>query len=170
MALFIITSRQYSSLFFLVLPPLLLNIIMVFLPQITNELMQDISGLAFVAQQRSAQDVTDHRRNLLNQMNGDLFYPLSEWPMMYRVNFFRKPIDDTLTFQLLLFLIGNGCAVLPSCDWIFSSLHFSNDPLVFNKRCLQLCTILKDIHRRRYDWFYYDIFHRDPFDSNQRRK
>ena len=43
------------------------------------------------------------RRNLLTLFNGDAFNPLSTWPQDIQLLLWKKPIEDTGTFKLMLF-------------------------------------------------------------------
>ena len=99
------------------------------------------------------------RRSLLHSINGDIFFPLSCWPEEYKALFWQKPISDRGAFQLMLFFVGNGCPITTTCTWILSSLKWSNDPLVYNKRCIQLSTIAQSLQSKQDVWFYHDIIH-----------
>ena len=56
----------------------------------------------------SRAEVVEERRKA-RIIDGDAFFPLKSWPKEMRLIFWRKPIGDTETFKLALFLIGNGC-------------------------------------------------------------
>ena len=127
---------------------------------VTTILLHEISHLADEAKQRSRTDNTQFRKRLLHSINGDIFFPLSLWPFQYQSMFWQKPLSDRSTFQLMLFLIGNGCSIHVASSWIFSSLTYSSDIAVDDKRRTQLITILRSIHGRQNDCFYYDLFHR----------
>ena len=49
------------------------------------------------------------------------FFPLKWWPMDMQLKFWKKPIGDKDTFQLVLFLLGNGCAPYLLKRWIMLS-------------------------------------------------
>ena len=61
------------------------------------------------------------RRELLNIINGDTFYPLSKWPLDLKLIFWKKTISDKNTFKLFLFFIGNGGSPHLAGDWIMTS-------------------------------------------------
>ena len=60
-------------------------------------------------------------RSLLTLINGDVFYPLSSWLNDMRLKFWKKPISDQDTLQLMLFCLCNGCSLLHITEWI----HFT---------------------------------------------
>ena len=65
------------------------------------------------------------RRNLLTLLNGDAFYPLSTWPQDIQQLFWKKPIEDTDTFKLMLFVLGNGCSKHLITERILTSQHWT---------------------------------------------
>ena len=69
--------------------------------------------------------------------------------------FFDKPIGDEETFELLLFLVGNGCPYMTATKWILSSNIWAPDRMV--KRVYEVQRILKNIYEKRRLWFYFDI-------------
>ena len=48
------------------------------------------------------------RTELFKIINGDVFFPLKEWPLALRLCFWTKPLSDAESFKMMLFLIGNG--------------------------------------------------------------
>ena len=48
------------------------------------------------------------RTELLTSINGDIFYPLKQWPTKTKLKFWNKPLSDNDCFELFLFFIGNG--------------------------------------------------------------
>ena len=47
-------------------------------------------------------------RSLVTLINGNAFYPLSSWLNDIRLKFWKKPISDQDTSQLMLFCLGDG--------------------------------------------------------------
>jgi len=66
----------------------------------------------------SKKEVSNRRRELFKDINGNAFFPLKRWPKDIQSIFWRKPMGDMETFRLALFLIGNGCAPLLITEWI----------------------------------------------------
>ena len=54
------------------------------------------------------QEVVERRTKLFQIINGDVFFPLKEWPLALRLCFWSKPISDEGSFKMMLFLIRNG--------------------------------------------------------------
>ena len=100
------------------------------------------------------------RHELHELLDGDIFYPLEAWPTRMREMFFATPLTDMQTFQLFLFLVGNGCSPPLTCEWILSSQFWSNDPQAFIKRSNQIKFIIRTIDSRMGVWFYYSM-HQD---------
>ena len=65
----------------------------------------------------SKKEVCDRQRDLLKGLNGNTFFPLKLWPRDMQAVFWKKPMGDTKTFKLVLFFIGNGCALLLFTEW-----------------------------------------------------
>lgn len=66
-------------------------------------------------------EISEKRKSLLNDINGDLFYSLNLWPQKIERAFWKKPIGDEETFMLLIFLVENGCPPLLATQWILTS-------------------------------------------------
>ena len=64
-------------------------------------------------------------RSLLTLINGNAFYPLSSWLNDIRLKFWKKPISDQDTFQLMLFCLSNGCSSHLITECILTSLHWA---------------------------------------------
>jgi hypothetical protein len=105
--------------------------------------------------------LTKERLELFRLINGELFYPMREWPTSYKTMFWKKPHSDKSTFQILLFLLGNGCPPEIAQKWILSSMYWSTWGNA-HKRGHQLLWLTKNIENPQYDkkWFYYDLHNR----------
>jgi len=57
----------------------------------------------------------------------DIFYPLHVWPKWIKLLFWSKPLTGKGTFQLTLFLIGNGCLPELIVKWVLSSQYWAVD-------------------------------------------
>ena len=89
------------------------------------------------------------RLQLFNSFNGDAFYPLSVWPQDFKLIFWKKPISDTFTFKLFLFLVGNGCSPNLISHWILTSQHWTSDKKA-EKRARQLDFLLNNMDKKSY--------------------
>lgn len=98
------------------------------------------------------------RRNLFSLINGELFYPLREWPSDYKLMFWKKPLTDTETFKMFLFLSGNGCPPEVMQKWLLSGNYYS-DVQKRNRRLYQILYLQETISSGSKDniWFYFDI-------------
>ena len=108
--------------------------------------------------QLSRPQISNERLSLFRLINGDIFYPIRTWPTETQQLFWRKPISDTTTFQLMLFFIGNGCPPTITAKWILSSQHWAT----YNKgqkRARQIDFIFNNLNNKSHVWFYYDIHH-----------
>ena len=56
----------------------------------------------------SPAEVVEERRQLTRLIHGEAFSPLKSWPKEMRLIFWKKPMCDTETFKLILFVIDNG--------------------------------------------------------------
>ena len=86
------------------------------------------------------------------------FYPLSTWPQDIQQLFWKKPIGDTDTFKLMLFLLGNGCSKHLVTEWILTSQHWTTLQKGI-KRARQIDFINNNLDSKANIWFYYDIHH-----------
>ena len=77
----------------------------------------------------SRAEVVEERRQLTRVIDGDAFFPLKSWPKEMRLIFWRKPMGDTETFKLVLFLIGNGCEPTLIRRWIMLAQHWRTQQL-----------------------------------------
>ena len=100
------------------------------------------------------------RWELFKKLNGDVFWPMCQWPRKFRRIIWKKPLNDKETFQVALFLLSNGCSNFVVVEWILiSQLMWTVNPKIWEKRARQLEFIIKNIDQRKDSWFYYDIYH-----------
>lgn len=96
---------------------------------------------------------------LFKEIDGDVFFALKVWPLKVKKLFWKKPQTDNSTFQVYLFLVGNGCPPEISQKWILSSLYWSKNKDV-NKRMHQLKWLQEKFEEgNNYNdkWFYFDL-------------
>lgn len=72
--------------------------------------------------------------------------------------FWKKPINDTDTFKLFLFLVGNGASPEYSAEWILTSQSWAENDRTAEKRARQLDYIFNNFTVNNHKWFYYDLF------------
>jgi hypothetical protein len=101
-----------------------------------------------------------NRNNLFNIINGDIFYPMTSWPIQFRLKFWSKPISDKDTFELFLFFLGNGGSPSITGEWILTSQAWTDQP-PGEKRARQLDFILTNREEKAHHWFYFELFHND---------
>lgn len=106
-------------------------------------------------------ELRQKRRELLELINGDLFYQLHQWPQNYRLLFWKKPLSDNDTFKMFLFLTGNGCPIDTVQKWILTSNYWSTGD-VRKRRMYQLAYLHTTLRKGQKDsiWFYYDMHRR----------
>ena len=85
----------------------------------------------------------------------DDFYRISLWPKKMDRLFWEKPISNQETFQLLLFLVENGCPPDLSTQWILTSTYW--DKTKTNPRFIQTGSILANVKKYCKTWFYFDL-------------
>ena len=73
----------------------------------------------------SRAEVVEERRQLARLIDGDAFFPIKLWPKEMRLIFWKKPMGDTETFKLVLFLNGNGCEPNLIRRWIMLAQHWA---------------------------------------------
>lgn len=86
----------------------------------------------------SKKGVSDRRRELLKDLNGNAFFSLKLWPKEMQAVFWKKPMGDKETFKLALFLIGNGCAPILFTEWILLAQYWAESPQKAEKRARQI--------------------------------
>ena len=90
------------------------------------------------------------RWELFKKLNGDVFWPMCQWPRKFRRIIWKKPLNDKETFQVALFLLGNGCSNFVVVEWILiSQLMWTVNPKIWEKRARQLEFIIKNIDQRK---------------------
>ena len=71
-----------------------------------------------------SKEVSDRRRELLKDLNGNAFFSLKLWPKEMQAVLWKKPMGDTETFKLALFFIGNGCTPILFPEWILLAQYW----------------------------------------------
>ena len=113
-----------------------------------------------IFQNESKERIIRRRKELLEVLNGDIFYHMNVWPQQYILKFWNKPISDQETFELFLFFIGNGCSPYIAGEWILLSQYWA-DSRRKEKRARQLDFIFDNKDPKAGIWFYYDLYHKD---------
>ena len=127
----------------------------------------------------SRREIIQERQDLFKDINGNAFFPLKWWPGDMQLMFWKKPIGDSDTFKLLLFLLGNGCSpYLLLKKWIMLSQFWATHSTA-EKRARQIDFILNNADSKAHTWFYYHLDHckhlylnglpRDKKNNGQRR-
>jgi len=99
--------------------------------------------------------ISNERMKLLKIISGDAFYSISVWPKWAERLFWKKPLGDTDTFKIFLFLTGNGCAPYLVFKWIMSSQFWAYDRKTVEKRANQLNYLLQHMEEKSGEWFLY---------------
>ena len=116
-------------------------------------------------------ELYEKRRELVKKLNGDVFWSRSQWPRKLQIPIWKKPLNDKDTFQVSLFLLGNGCSEFIVVEWILISLlTWAADHKKWEKRIKQLDFVIKNIDKKNDSWFYYDLHHKGLFYFNGSRK
>lgn len=110
-------------------------------------------------QSASRNETMEERRRLSGIMNGDVFFDMKLWPVWMKRIFWQKPLTDTNTFILTLFLFGNGCSPYIICEWVITSVVGYESYSRQRKRMEQTLRILERTLSRSREWYYFDIFH-----------
>ena len=105
----------------------------------------------------SKKEVSDRRRQLLKDLNGNAFFSLKLWPKEMQAVFWKKPMGDTDTFKLALFFIGNGCAPTLFTEWILLAQYRAESPQKAEKRARQIDYVVNNADRQNKKWFYFDV-------------
>ena len=101
----------------------------------------------------SKKEIVQERRDLFRIINGDAF---KAWPQEMARIFWSKPINDTNTFKLMLFCLGNGCSPNLITEWILLS-QTGWAPDKAEKRARQMDFIFINMECKRDTWFYFDV-------------
>ena len=110
----------------------------------------------------SQDDTLIYRAARLKDMDGRKMPRLSMWPKNIRRMLFktRVPFSTKETYQLFIFLVGNGYSPLLAGTWILSCYglfiwkKIDSYPRV---RITQICTIHADILSKKQYMYYWDI-------------
>ena len=105
----------------------------------------------------SKKEVSDRRRELLKDLNGNAFFFLKLWPREMQAVFWKKPMRDTETFKLALFFIGNGCAPISFTEWILLAQYWAESAQKAEKRARQIDFVVNNADSKTREWFYFDI-------------
>ena len=101
-------------------------------------------------------EVSDRRRELLKDLNGNAFFSLKLWPKEIQAVFWKKPMGDTETFKLALFFIGNGCAPILFTEWILLAQYWAESAQKTETRARQIDFVVNNADSQNSKWFYFD--------------
>ena len=104
----------------------------------------------------SKKEVSDRRRKLLKDLNGNVFFTLKLWPKEMQAVFWKKPMGDMETFKLALFFINNGCAPILFTEWILLPQYWAESAQKAEKRARQIGFIVNNADIQNSKWFYFD--------------
>ena len=105
----------------------------------------------------SKKEVSDRRKDILKDLNGNAFFPLKLWPKEMQAVFWKKPMGDTETFKLVLFFLGNGCAPILFTEWMLLAQYWAESPQKAEKRARQIDFVVNNADSQNNKWFYFDI-------------
>ena len=114
----------------------------------------EVNFLEFVSTS-SRVEISEKRKSLLSEIDGDLFYSIKLWPKKIERIFWNKPISDQETFVLLIFLVENGCPPWLARQWILTSTFW--DKAKTSTRHQQIEWILENRSKKINTWFYFDL-------------
>ena len=114
----------------------------------------EVNFLEFVSTS-SRVEISEKRKSLLSEIDGDLFYSINLWPKKIERIFWNKPISDQETFVLLIFLVENGCPPCLARQWILTSTFW--DKAKTSRRHQQIEWILENRSKKINTWFYFDL-------------
>ena len=120
--------------------------------------IEDMNDYARYIWHSTREDVSLERMRLFNQVDGELFHRMSSWPKKFKFIFWQKPMSDKGTFEILLFLICNGCEPSLAQKLILSSTAWETESSS-KKRQNQIQRITDCINGGDYKdrWFHFDI-------------
>ena len=101
----------------------------------------------------SKREIIQERLELFKDINGNAFFPVKWWPKDMQLTFWKKPIGNSDTFKLVLFLLGNGCSPHPLKRCIMLSQFWAEHPTA-EKRARQIDFILNNADSKGPIWFY----------------
>ena len=102
-----------------------------------------------------ANNINQIRWSLQKSLNGEAFYPIHAWPLKIQLMFSNTPLSDSQTFQLLLFLYGNGCPPSLCIEYLCTSYFYA--PRKALKRLYQIKWICANFTNKRHIWYYFDM-------------
>ena len=114
----------------------------------------EVNFLEFVSTS-SRVEISEKRKSLLSEIDGDLFYSINLWPKKIERIFWNKPISDQETFVLLIFLVENGCPPWLARQWILTSTFWDKEKT--SRRHQQIEWILENRSKKINTWFYFDL-------------
>ena len=114
----------------------------------------EVNFLEFVSTS-SRVEISEKRKSLLSEIDGDLFYSINLWPKKIERIFWNKPISDQETFVLLIFLVENGCPPWLARQWILTSTFWDKEKT--SRRHQQIEWILENRSKKINAWFYFDL-------------
>ena len=114
----------------------------------------EVNFLEFVSTS-SRVEISEKRKSLLSEIDGDLFYSINLWPKKIERIFWNKPISDQETFVLLIFLVENGCPPWLARQWILTSTFW--DKAKTSRRHQQIEWFLENRSKKINTWFYFDL-------------
>jgi hypothetical protein len=109
----------------------------------------------------SYDNVSAERGELVNILNGDMFFDMKLWPAWTKRLFWKKPLTDEESFKLLCFFIGNGCPPLVIAKWILTSQFWQPQGILkskVEKRTMQMNNFFIQLANREHEWFYFDMY------------
>ena len=98
-------------------------------------------------------------RSLVTLINGNAFYPLSSWLNDIRLKFWKKPISDQDTSQLMLFCLGDGFSLHFITKWILTSQNWATAKKgeKLARQIFYQDFIMNNIDSKSHIWFYFDL-------------
>ena len=100
--------------------------------------LQEIGEIANVMLKDYSTEKNFRRRLDLQQLiDGDVFAPISSWPVTYQTAFLGQPMSDLMTFKFFVFFVGNSGSPHLAAEWIFLSQFHSSDMNTFIKRFIK---------------------------------
>lgn len=105
-------------------------------------------------------EVVKKRIEMVQLLDGDLFYPMDVWPSWVESTFWHKPMSDEETFKIFLFFVGNGCPPEVITEWVMTSQWWNFCEKARKKRAMQLNYLTNSLEKKNGIWFYFDLYHK----------
>ena len=101
---------------------------------------------------------TTERMSLFRLLDGELFYRMELWPAKMKMMFWKKPLSDRETFQVILFLFGNGCPLDLAQKWILSSTCWALEWQA-KTRLFQVLSLYSSLagDENKSKWYFFDL-------------